>query len=302
MISNPYRTLDEQLEDFKRKIHEEFPNYAFSRGRLASKGEDHVAVIMDEAWVFRFPRVAGYKESFFQEVKILEALRPRASFPVPHYEYISAAKDFGGYRLIRGDELTVERFREIPGDARPRIARELGDFISVVHGLPTDLILPNNPHQSWKTSDYRTRYLEVRRPIVATVIDAKLMPAVDRFYDAFANVTAPLRTVIHGDLRDAHIFIDHARRSLAGVIDFGDAGIGDPASDFCFLWSYGEDFFRAAYDQYSLPKDDKFVVRSQWHYVRFLIDQFYYLTRDPERENLGWLTNALEKQLRELKV
>jgi aminoglycoside 2''-phosphotransferase len=51
--------------------------------------------------------------------------------------------------------------------------------------------------------------------------------------------------LIHRDLASYHILHDPPSGRLAGVIDFGTAGAGDPASDWaCLINTYGESFVR----------------------------------------------------------
>src|SRR5262249_25769450 len=52
-------------------------------------------------------------------------------------------------------------------------------------------------------------------------------------------------TLINGDLAPYHILFDTGRMQINGIIDFGTAGIGDPAADFaCIIYNYGESFLR----------------------------------------------------------
>ena len=39
--------------------------------------------------------------------------------------------------------------------------------------------------------------------------------------------------LIHGDFSSEHVLLDLAEKKVTGIIDFGDAAIGDPAYD---LW------------------------------------------------------------------
>ena len=49
--------------------------------------------------------------------------------------------------------------------------------------------------------------------------------------------------LINGDLVPYHIIFDRGKRQINGIIDFGTAGIGDPAADFsCMIYNYGESF------------------------------------------------------------
>jgi len=51
------------------------------------------------------------------------------------------------------------------------------------------------------------------------------------------------QTFINGDLGPYHLLYNSETRRLNGIIDFGTAGMGDPANDFCCLLNeYGESF------------------------------------------------------------
>jgi Ser/Thr protein kinase RdoA (MazF antagonist) len=60
---------------------------------------------------------------------------------------------------------------------------------------------------------------------------------LEAMHDAFARMPEPARTFIHGDAQPDHVFIDGVASGdlKAGVIDFGDAGSGDPAWDLMVL-------------------------------------------------------------------
>jgi aminoglycoside 2''-phosphotransferase len=50
---------------------------------------------------------------------------------------------------------------------------------------------------------------------------------------------------MNGDLGPYHLLYEPDRGELAGIIDFGIAGMGDPATDFaCLIDNYGESFVR----------------------------------------------------------
>ena len=51
--------------------------------------------------------------------------------------------------------------------------------------------------------------------------------------------------LINGDIGPYHILYNRAPQAINGVIDFGAAGMGDPATDFgCILYFLGESFLR----------------------------------------------------------
>ena len=71
-------------------------------------GYDFKVAIVDDEWVFRFPRRPGVEEALKLEIAILPALAPALPVDVPSFEHVSGDPLFVGYRLIRGDPLVGE--------------------------------------------------------------------------------------------------------------------------------------------------------------------------------------------------
>ena len=71
-------------------------------------GYDFEVAIVDDEWVFRFPRRAGVEEALEVEIVLLPALAPVLPVDVPSLEHISRDPLFVGYRLIRGEPLVDE--------------------------------------------------------------------------------------------------------------------------------------------------------------------------------------------------
>lgn len=88
---------------------------------------------------------------------------------------------------------------------------------------------------------------------------------------------------LHGDFRGDNIIVDPVSGRLVGVIDWGNAAIGDPASDFgmLVLWQ-GWRFVHAVLDAYGPPVGDEFIDRVRLH---------------AQLEALQWLTGAVKRRL-----
>jgi aminoglycoside phosphotransferase (APT) family kinase protein len=100
---------------------------------------------------------------------------------------------------------------------------------------------------------------------------------------------------LHGDFSADNIIIDPASGRLVGVIDWGNAAIGDPALDFMWLvlWR-GWRFMHTVLDAYQLPIDDGFLDRVRLHAQ---IRALEWLTDSVKRgldtePHLRWLRNA----------
>lgn len=104
---------------------------------------------------------------------------------------------------------------------------------------------------------------------------------------------------IHGDFSPDNLMVDTETGRLIGVIDWGNAAIGDPALDFVplVLWR-GWEFARAVVSVYELPTDHNFVDRirrhSQIQALQWLTDTIKRRA-DPEL-HMTWLKNAFDLQ------
>ena len=82
--------------------------------------------------------------------------------------------------------------------------------------------------------------------------------------------------IVHGDLVGEHILVDLSGSRLAGIIDFGDVALGDPAQDLLGLWSYGADAVTRVIDGYDPGRNDPGLLRrSRNHFIRYRIDDLF---------------------------
>ena len=260
------------------RIRREFPDLRFAEATLNDLGEDHAVVMLDDRWVFRFPRTTQAAALGAMERRLLARLGDASPTATPRYEYVSQAGDFGGYRLIAGRELTEAVFAALPRVARERVLTEIGDFLRVLHAMPSALVArPDASPPAEDAAWVADRHAE-RRSRLAEALGPALLDAADRFYRALpAAVATDHAAVIHGDFSEDHILLDPGEARLAGVIDFTDARLGDPAYDFAFLWAYGRWAPECVAGRYGAGAETAGVLaRSFWWFTRYRVDQIWW--------------------------
>ena len=86
----------------------------------------------------------------------------------------------------------------------------------------------------------------------------KILPGhnFDSFFSELKIIfkTPHNKVLIHGDFSPDNIIIKNGK--LAGVIDFTDRAIHDPAFDFIFLWDFGREFVEAVHAHYKGEKPE----------------------------------------------
>jgi aminoglycoside phosphotransferase (APT) family kinase protein len=220
--------------------------------RLAT-GWDNTVFLVGGEWVFRFPRrriaVAGVE----RELAVLPVLAPRLPLPVPVPRFAGEPGDdfpwpFWGARRIPGRELADVR---PPGGHRVALAAETGAFLRALHdpalareagsGLPLDPMARADPPA-------RASRTFGRLDALAALGVWERDPAVEEFLSAALGHRAPGGdpVIVHGDLHVRHLLLDPGGRA-AGVIDWGDVCLADPAVDLSLAYAGFAGAARAAF-------------------------------------------------------
>jgi aminoglycoside phosphotransferase (APT) family kinase protein len=191
--------------------------YCPTKTREIDDGYDFEVAIVDDDWVFRFPRRSAVEEALEVEIALLPALAPALPVEVPAFEHVSRKPLFVGYRMIRGDRLTDE-------DSDGARA-----FLEALHSFdPSGLPLPR---PDWVEA-YRDQCAEFER-LVLPLMEKDRRAEAKQLFDEVETLVNFEPALLHADLGPDHLLVRDGR--LAGVIDWADARLGDPALDYSWL-------------------------------------------------------------------
>lgn len=275
-------TIDRRLDvrqDLWDRVRAAFPSQTASSLRLEQSGGDHLLLIVDEHRAFRFPR-AG-KHGLGLEIDVLDRLRPQASIAVPAYDLIDLNGGLAAYPLIPGVPLTPARFAALDDDVGRTVLTDAVSLLKSLHALDPFAIRPTDDWpRMWSSRRFADRIEDERLPLLASRSPASAAP-IGAFLDRYKADRAPRDVVLHGDLVGDHMLIDRATGRLAGVIDFGDVALGDPAHDLSGFWAYGATAAAHAVGRYAdVGSDPTLLVRSRRHFTRYGIDRLYEMIVD----------------------
>jgi len=282
------------VEGLAARVRAAFPDLEFRDVALNEKGEDHLMLVLDNRYVFRFPRHANHPTGLRLELAVLNALKGKCSLPTPDYRFVPPSGEFAGYEMIVGVELTPERFGALSRPVQERVLDDLAGFLSAMHALALDDIVahlgeaPNPWPRAGTPADYVADGRARRLPPIRRAMP-DLADLVDGFYARFERRPAAPPRLTHSDVTCDHLLLSPSGEGLAGVIDFGDVELGDPAYDFTYLWSYGDWAPGHVFERYAL-KDQApgLLERSRWLYAR------YRISRLGEAIDNGWTETAAE--------
>jgi aminoglycoside phosphotransferase (APT) family kinase protein len=198
-------------------------------------GYDYEVALIDDEWVFRFPRRGGVEEALRMEVALLPLIADALPVAVPRFELVSPAPAFVAYRLIHGRPFV---------DEDPTGVRE---FLDALHALDASALPAER--SDWVAS-YAAQCLEFER-LAVPLFDVDEKRQARRLFAEVETLVGFEPSLVHADLGPEHLLVEGGK--LAGVIDWGDARIGDPALDYSWLlnvpfasWEVNEELRRRA--------------------------------------------------------
>jgi aminoglycoside 2''-phosphotransferase len=220
------------------------PDWHVGAIEYLGQGDFCTAYLVDRQWVCRFARHHDAAASLGREACLLPRIAQRFDLRVPDLQHIEADPPFTAHPLLPGPALTRDRYGALPEAARERCAVQLAIFVHQLHD--TDINIPRSC--GIPEIDYR-RLFGALTPRADRQLYHRIDSAgrryvettVGAFVDAEPARSAPV--LLHGDLSPDHVLFDPQANTLTGIIDFGDASLGDPAWDLVVVYEdYGLDF------------------------------------------------------------
>ncbi len=229
------------------RIKENFPNIDINSISENNDGLINDVFIINEDRVFRFAKdIKGAKKALKNEVQFVKLIAPYVGLNVPDFDLIE--DDFVSYQFISGKPLLRNDIVILIDSEQDKLAQQLAQFLKALHTLPEVMwteheIGPSDvnrnrdvwcklyadiqdqlfPHMMSHAKELVRRHFE---PVISDMLSMEYRPAL-----------------INGDMGAYHILYDSDQKKINGVIDFGTAGVGDPAADLaCMLYYYGKSF------------------------------------------------------------
>ena len=248
----------EKIQGYAEKIRMFFPELNIKSAEINEDGQYNDVLVINESLIFRFAKVHDAIRTLRREVTILGYLQERISLPIPNPTYVNTGAEiigevFVGYPMIPGTPLWRKNFRKITNsDVRQRMAVQLAAFLKELHQVPISEI-PLEFQIEDKPEDWEKMYSQIQDKLFSYMRTDARQEISRHFENFFVNLNRyEFRPKLrHGDFGTGNILFDSNRQSIAGVIDFGGVGFGDPAGDFAGLFiSFGEEFYQYCYPVY----------------------------------------------------
>jgi len=240
----------EAVQRIKSDITKNFPDFEIRTIEKLGEGWMSEAFMVNEEWVFRFPKAKAGAEDLQKEIKILPLLAKHVTLTIPQFEYVGEQQSglpFVGYKSLPGEILGEATVPTLPKEEQEVIARQLAQFIDEVSAFPSEEAKQFGVTVNDHRKDYTDTFEEVTQKVFPLIDEDMKRYISSRFETYLGNPEnfdyTP--TLTHADLSPDHFVANPETHELTGIIDFGDLIIGDPDYEYSYLFmDCGEDFTR----------------------------------------------------------
>ena len=219
---------------------------------MASGGWDNRTFHLGHDMTVRLPSAARYATQVEKEQYWLPRLAPYLPLAIP----LPLALGIPGtgypwqwsvYRWLEGENATMERIVDLR-----QFAVTLAEFLLALQGIGSNGGPAPGAHNFYRGGSLEIYDAQTREAIsdLGGIIDRS---AVATAWEAALNTRWHGSPVwIHGDVSAGNLLVTRGR--LSAVIDFGCAGVGDPACDLAIAWTLFSGESREAFRS-ALPLD-----------------------------------------------
>ena len=287
-----------QFIDTYKKILEKCFQVHISSIKFIGGGSYRVFEVDNLIFKFTHEGPANFLE---REKDTCELLKEKLSISIPYFIYFSdTCPSFkgavGGYKKLEGESLY-----KISTCNKMKTAHQIGQCLSELHAVPLN---EEFNHQKAR-KELREFYHRIQKNAFHLLNKTEQQWTASLFENFLKNNEnwrfSPV--FVHGDFDSSNILY-HPDKGVCGIIDFEEAGPGDPAWDFCtFLDEYGPDFLHIILHSYNNDKvtDHLFLDRISFHAKRIIFCELLYGIEynQPEHTKHGLirLKKAIENQI-----
>lgn len=240
----PWKAEKLVSENLARKlILDQFPALWVDEIQLFGEGWDNTAYLVNNRYVFRFPRREVAAPLIQTECDVLPIVALNLSLPIPNPVFVGKASEdyswpFSGYELLPGKTACKA---SLSLEQRIEAAKPLATFLKALHEFP----LEKFKHVSLSPDRFRKLDVPFKLPkLRETLSELSQKSLIDNaeFYEKMAVENGiqrrqPKNCLVHGDLYVRHLLVNESGK-LNGVLDWGDVHLGDPAVDITIMLTF----------------------------------------------------------------
>lgn len=278
----------------RRLVTAQFPRWSGLPVRpVANGGWDNWTFHLGDTMSVRLPSASAYALAVAKEHRWLPEFAPRLPLPVPvplargapaaGYPYAWSV-----YPWLAGEPASPENISDLT-----RFALDLAGFLAALREVDATQGPGPGQHNWFRGGPLLTYDRDTRRALESL---GDLVPADEArevWRSALLAGWEGRPVWFHGDVARGNLLVRDG--VLAGVIDFGTCGVGDPACDLAIAWTLLSGESRAAFRDRLAVDPGTWTRGRGWALWKALVT--YATARGTDREQAAWAATVLEEIL-----
>jgi aminoglycoside phosphotransferase (APT) family kinase protein len=245
-----------------RLIQEQFPELNAKEIFFLGAGWDNTAYLINQKWIFRFPRRQISVPLLQAEIQTLPKLALRLPTPIPTPQWIGKPTPeftwpFAGYPILPG---ITACHANLTNEERISLAVPIAQFLKALHAVPITILSETTIFGDNLGRIDPASIIERIKPVFDDLEKLHLLEnrdKLERIIDRAILLPRPeLTKLVHGDFYLRHILLNDEHH-LAGVIDWGDIHVGNEAIDLAIAHAFLPKEAHAAFKEAYGPITDR---------------------------------------------
>lgn len=296
--------IKRDLKIVKSDIENNFEDFKVTSLKALDEGVDSKAYLVNNTFVFRFPKHKDVVRQLRVEIRLLPELRKYLEIDIPYFIYVGEQKNglpFVGYKYIEGKFLKKELFWKLPFKTQKLILRQIAAFLNQVHSFP----VKRARHLKTRTVNYKKRFAETEGWFKKNGKKIFGKNTVEFALAAFQELRMLGEdfqykpTLLYADLHPWHVILDKEKRKIVGIIDFGDVEIGDPDYEFLRIYDqYGRKFLSELLKEMNHEDPERIWRKVKWLSKVNMLEDVITGIRRNDPSWLSWAKARLEKAVK----
>lgn len=149
-------------------IERSYPDFSVHSVELNTPGQNNDVLLVNEQFIFRFPKYTEGIDQLATEVAILKGIGDYVTLPIPQitFEQLTirtVGQVFVGYRLLAGEPLSRETFLGVRDERTLEgLAHQLAQFLRELHQVPVETAIAHPLSVSDTYDEWSTIYARLR--------------------------------------------------------------------------------------------------------------------------------------------
>lgn len=235
-------------------------NRQYRKIEVFKNGWNSVAAAIDRQYIVKIARRPEFSSKIESEFNIVGSIRKFLRFRIP-YPLEKGNIDgcsFALYDFIDGAVLCPDSLQVLPepcilkgikGKAKEKLEFQLSEITSDILGIVPKSLVVEGIKNHGTPEAFASSLRSMIKSIAPGYLDQNEIRVIDdrlELLDDLVSLDTGTSRFVHGDLGSWNMI--YSNGGIAGIIDWGEAGIGDPAIDMMeIIYSFGEESARRIY-------------------------------------------------------